>query len=138
MKKAVVQKNGRRLFTKCIGDESILANSTATSSSITISNGTYAYDASDVLDDYLSQDDMEQINNEIERSRMECIEKSKQMQNKLKTLRSEIELLKIEQHAKLEWNLIAFDQCTNDSYFSYQLVLKILNTSQVYFNRPNN
>lgn len=74
--------------------ESVLSPPASTSSVI---SGNYAFDASDNLsDDYLSQDDMEQINNEIERSRIECIEKSKQMHNKLRTLRSEIELLKIE------------------------------------------
>lgn len=42
--------------------------------------------------------DMQQITNEIEKNRVEYMEKSKQVQNQLRTLRSEIELLKIEEN----------------------------------------
>ncbi|XP_037038565.1 moesin/ezrin/radixin homolog 2 isoform X1 [Bradysia coprophila] len=41
---------------------------------------------------------MEQITNEIEKNRVEYLEKSKQVQTQLQTLRSEIELLKIEEN----------------------------------------
>lgn len=46
----------------------------------------------------LTENEMEQITNEIERNRLEYIKKSKQVQNQLQTLRSEIELLKIEEN----------------------------------------
>uniref|UniRef100_A0A1A9USV8 FERM domain-containing protein n=3 Tax=Glossina TaxID=44049 RepID=A0A1A9USV8_GLOAU len=46
----------------------------------------------------LTDSEMEQITNEIERSRLEYMKKSKQVQNQLQTLRSEIELLKIEEN----------------------------------------
>jgi len=44
----------------------------------------------------LTKSEMEQITNEMERSRLEYIKKTKQVQNQLQTLRSEIEILKIE------------------------------------------
>lgn len=44
--------------------------------------------------DLLQEDEMEQISREIERERVEYLTKSKQVQNQLKDLRSEIELLK--------------------------------------------
>lgn len=46
----------------------------------------------------LTDSEMEQITNEIERSRLEYLKKHKQVQNQLQTLRSEIELLKIEEN----------------------------------------
>lgn len=49
-------------------------------------------------DFYVSEKEMEQISNEIEKSRLEYLEKSKFMQCQLRTLRSEIELLKIEEN----------------------------------------
>lgn len=49
-------------------------------------------------DFYISEKEMEQISNEIEKSRLEYLEKSKFMQCQLRTLRSEIELLKIEEN----------------------------------------
>lgn len=55
--------------------------------------------------------DMEQITNEIEKNRVEYMEKSKQVQNQLRTLRSEIELLKIEEN-----------QCTLDIISAEQML----------------
>lgn len=49
-------------------------------------------------DFYISEKEMEQISNEIEKSRLEYLEKSKLMQCQLRTLRSEIEILKIEEN----------------------------------------
>lgn len=46
----------------------------------------------------LTDSEMEQITNEIERSRLEYLKKHKQVQTQLQTLRSEIELLKIEEN----------------------------------------
>lgn len=46
----------------------------------------------------LTDSEMEQITNEIERSRLEYLKKHKQVQHQLQTLRSEIELLKIEEN----------------------------------------
>uniref|UniRef100_A0A7G3AT14 Moesin/ezrin/radixin homolog 1 n=2 Tax=Lutzomyia longipalpis TaxID=7200 RepID=A0A7G3AT14_LUTLO len=48
--------------------------------------------------DVIAGGDMEEIDREIEKERVECLEKSKQVQHQLRELRSEIELLKIQEN----------------------------------------
>lgn len=73
--------------------------------SVYLATGSSIAESSTVDSDYLSSaefllsdNDMEQITTEIERNRIEYLEKSRQVQNQLRTLRSEIELLKIEEN----------------------------------------
>lgn len=67
--------------TLAAGDSSIVYDGELTSCDLIVASG-----------------DMQQITNELEKNRVEYMEKSKQVQNQLRTLRSEIELLKIEEN----------------------------------------
>lgn len=94
--------------------ESILVPSSTSLSTVGTSNiDTATLDGSttDIMscDLIVSTNDMEQITNEIERNRFEYLEKSKQVQNQLRTLRSEIELLKIEEN-QCQLDIISAEQ----------------------------
>lgn len=81
-----------------INDTTGVAELTTNEADIEQSDAAATEDLFETKEFVLTDSEMEQITNEIERSRLEYIKKSKQLQSQLQTLRSEIELLKIEEN----------------------------------------